>query len=252
VVVSNSNQQMGGAGGGDPWTANPTWQNTFDTGLSMQMSIAFWSKGFPDAGNPWVAKKGTDFGYQVARSGSDNFATFTQTGTPGADSPACTMLNVSDNGWHHYAAIWDGIAGTCQLYVDGTLDPGVNLTGDYGPSINIASFEYLAFGARDLGGVGSFTPCLLNDVRVYRIALSQAEVLALLPASQAPTLASRNAGASGLRIAWPVASFGYRLLTSASLTGAWSDAGLVVTVEGNERAAYAPVAAGAQFFRLVK
>jgi hypothetical protein len=82
--------------------------------------------------------------------------------------------------------------------------------------------------------------------------LSQAEVLALLPTSPAPTLASRNAGASGLRIAWPVATFGYRLQTSASLTGAWSDAGLIVSVEGNERAAYAPVVASAQFFRLVK
>jgi hypothetical protein len=156
------------------------------------------------------------------------------------------------SGWHHYAAIWDGIAGTRQLYVDGTLDPGVNLTGDYGPSVNIALYEYLVFGARDLGGVGSFTPCLLNDVRVYRMALSQAEVLALLPASPAPKLTSRNAGASGLRIAWPVETFGYRLQTSASLTGAWSDAALTVAVEGNERAAYAPVAASAQFFRLVK
>jgi Concanavalin A-like lectin/glucanases superfamily len=252
VVVSNSNQQMGGAGGGDPWTANPTWENTFDVGLSMQMSIAFWAKGFPDADNPWVAKKGTDFGYQVARSGSDNFATFTQTGTPGIDTPAGTMLNVNDSAWHHYAAVWDGIAGTRQLFVDGTLDPGVNLTGDYGPSGNIASFEYLTFGARDLGGVGSFTPCLLNDVRIYRMALSQAEVLALLPASPAPTLASRNAGISGLRIAWPAASFGYRLQKLANLGGTWSDAGLTVTVEGNERAAYAPVVGSVQFFRLVK
>jgi hypothetical protein len=100
--------------------------------------------------------------------------------------------------------------------------------------------------------LGSYTPCLLNDVRIYRIALGQAEVLALLPASPAPKLASRNAGASGLRIAWPVATFGYRLQTSASVPGAWSDAGLTVAVEGNERAAYAPVAASAQFFRLVK
>jgi hypothetical protein len=251
VIVSNSNQKLDG-GGPNPYEANPTWVNTFDGGLSVQMSIAFWAKGFPDAGYAWVAKKGTDFGYQVARSGSDNFATFTQTGTPGTDSPAGTMLDVDDTAWHHYAAVWDGIAGTRQLYVDGTLDPGVNLTGDYGPSVNIASYEYLAFGARDLGSVGSFTPCLLNDVRVYRMALSQAEVLALLPASPSPKLASRNAGASGLRISWPIETFGYRLQTSASLTGPWSDAGLVVTVEGNERAAYAPVAAGAQFFRLVK
>jgi hypothetical protein len=143
VVVSNSNQQMGGAGGGTPWTANPTWQNTFDVGLF------FW---------------GRDLG----------------------------------------------------------------------------------------GGVGSFTPCLLNDVRVYRTALSQAEVLALVPASPAPKLASRNAGVSGLHLAWPIANYGYKLQQSGSLSGPWSDAGLIVAVEGNERAAYAPVAASAQFFRLVK
>jgi hypothetical protein len=251
VVVSNSNQQLGGSAG-DPWQTNPTWQTTFDNGLSVQMSIAFWAKGFPDAGNPWIAKKGTDYGYQVARSGSDNFATFTQTGTPGADSPAGTMLNVNDTTWHHYAAVWDGIAGTRQLYVDGTVDPGVNLTGDYGPSSNIAAFEYLAFGGRDTGGLGSFTPSLLNDVRIYRVALSQAEVLALLPASTAPKLATRNTRANGLRLAWPVANYGYRLQQSGSLGGPWSDAGLVVGVEGSERAAYVPVTAGAQFFRLVK
>ena len=89
-------------------------------------------------------------------------------------------------------------------------------------------------------------------MRVYRIALSQAEVLALLPTSAAPKLASRNAGASGLRIAWPIASYGYRLQTSASLSGPWSDAGLVVAVEGSESAAYTPVSSSARFFRLVK
>jgi len=216
------------------------------------MSIAFWAKGFPDAGNPWIAKKGTDFGYQVARSGSDNFATFTQTGTPGADSPAGSMLNVNDKAWHHYAAVWDGVAGTRQLYVDGTLDPGINLTGDYGPSANIATFEYLVFGGRDLGGVASFTPCLLNDVRIYRIALNQSEVLALLPASSTPTLNSRNVAGSGLRLAWPIANYGYKLQQSASLRGGWTDSGLPVAVEGNERAAYAPATGSAQFFRLVK
>jgi hypothetical protein len=55
-----------------------------------------------------------------------------------------------------------------------------------------------------------------------------------------------------MRIAWPVASLGYRLQKTASLSGAWSDAGVTVTVEGNERAVYAPTTAGAQFFRLVK
>ena len=76
----------------------------------------------------------------------------TQTGTPGIDSPAGTF-NVNDSAWHHYAAVWDGIAGTRQLYVDGTLDSGVNLTGDYGPSGNIASFEYLTTRKDELVGM---------------------------------------------------------------------------------------------------
>jgi hypothetical protein len=250
VVVSNSNQRLGGSAGPEPYEANPTWEKTFDQGLSAQMSIAFWAKGFPDAWRPWVSKNGEGYGYQVRRNGGENSPTFTLCGTPGQDDPA-GLANVNDNAWHHYAAVWDGIAGTRQLYVDGTLDPGVNLTGDYGPSSNIASWEYVVFGGRDAGGVGNFVPCLMNDVRIYRLALSQAEVLAMLPASQPPKLATSNT-ASGMRISWPVSTYGYALQTSASLAGSWSDAGLPVGVEGNERVAYAPVSASAQFFRLVK
>jgi hypothetical protein len=251
VIVSNSNQRLGGSAGPDPWEPNPTWQTTFDAGLSWQMSVAFWVKGFPDAGNSWIAKKGTDFGYRVGRYGSDNVATFVQAGTTGPAEPIGTM-NVNDARWHHYAAIWDGIAGTRQLYVDGIVDPGVDLAGDYGPSGKVASWEYLVLGGSDLGGVDSFTPCLLNDVRIYALALSRAEVLALLPSSPPPSLASRNAGVTGLRISWPLPSYGYKLQKSASLTGGWTDAALNLAVEGNDRVAYAPIAASVQFYRLVK
>jgi Concanavalin A-like lectin/glucanases superfamily len=250
VIVSNSNAKLDG-GGPNPYVANPTWMNTFDVGLSVQMSIAFWAKGFPDAGNPWVSKKGTDFGYALQRSGADNYATFTLCGTPGADSPAGT-INVNDSSWHHYAAVWDGIAGTRQLYVDGSLDNGINLTGDFGPSTNIASFEYVVFGGRDLGGVGYFTPCLMHDVRIYRLALSQAEVQALLPSSPSPKLTILKGGTSGLRLSWPAASLGYRLQKTSSLAGTWNDAGLTVAVEGIEDAVYPPLSANGQFFRLVK
>ena len=50
--------------------------------------------------------------------------------------------------------MWDGIAGIRQLYVHGNLDPGVNLTGDYGPSTNIATFEYVVLGGRGPGWSG--------------------------------------------------------------------------------------------------
>ena len=251
MIVSNSNQRLGGSAGPDPWEANPTWQNTFDSGLAVQMSIVFWTKGFPGTWNPWVAKNGEGYGYQVRRHGGDNSATFTQRGSAGDDDPL-GLFNVYDQAWHHYAAVWDGIGGTRQLYIDGVVDPGVNLTGDFGPSQNIATWEYLVLGGRDSGGLGSLTPCLLNDVRIYRIALTRAEVLALLPASQAPKLSSRNAGAAGLRLAWPLGSYGFSLQKSPGVLGGWSDAGLSVVVEGNENAAYAPISETAQYFRLVK
>ena len=251
MIVSNSNQRLGGSAGPDPYQANPTWQNTFDNGLSVQMSIAFWAKGFPDMWNPWVSKNGEGFGYQVRRHDADNSATFTVRGSAGDDDPP-GLFNVNDQVWHHYAAVWDGIAGTRQLYIDGVVDPGVNLTGDFGPSQNVAAWEYMVLGGRDGGGMGNFAPCLLNDVRVYRVALTRSEVLALLPSSAAPKLSSRNAGASGLRLSWPLGSYGFSLQTSSSLRGGWADAGLSVAVEGNENATYAPVSGSARYFRLVK
>ena len=80
VVVSNSNAKLDG-GGPNPYQANPTWQNTFDNGIGIQMSIAFWAKGFPNTGNPWISKKGTDFGYAVQGSGTNDFASFILRGT---------------------------------------------------------------------------------------------------------------------------------------------------------------------------
>jgi hypothetical protein len=67
-----------------------------------------------------------------------------------------------------------------------------------------------------------------------------------------PTLANRSTGASGLRISWPANSYGNSLQKTSSLVSGWSDAGLTLTVEGNERVASVLASARAQFFRLVK
>jgi hypothetical protein len=74
----------------------------------------------------------------------------------------------------------------------------------------------------------------------------------LLPTSPAPKLTSRNAGVNGLRLAWPLGSYGFFLQKSSDVRGGWTDAGLSVAVEGNENAAYSPISESAQVFRRVR
>lgn len=88
----------------------------------------------------------------------------------GDDDPT-GAINVNDAGWHHYAAVDDGLLGIRKLYVGGVVDSGVDLMGDFGPT-GAASWEFLVSGGRDANGVvGAFTPCLLNDVRICRVPL---------------------------------------------------------------------------------
>ena len=111
-------------------TLDTAYQPTFDDGLENGMSIAFWAKGYPDTWAPWVSKNGESVGYQVRRAGSENFATFSLRGTSGDDDPWSTSITVnsSGNSWHHYAAVWDAVNATRQLYVDGVLS--ISITGD--------------------------------------------------------------------------------------------------------------------------
>jgi hypothetical protein len=108
------------------------------------------------------------------------------------------------------------------------------------------------------GRVGSLTGGSLDltaggcGLRVKNTSLSQAEVQELLPNVAPPKLTTRYAAATGLRLAWPAASTGFKLQKTTGLPNAWSDSGLTVTVEGSENAAYATLTGTAQFFRLVK
>ena len=85
-------------------------------------------------------------------------------------------VSINDGAWHHFAAVWDGYTGTRKCYVDGALDPSVNLTSDFAPMM-MAPNHHLILGARESGQVRS-TPAIegafvgsLYDVRHVQLSV---------------------------------------------------------------------------------
>jgi len=191
VVVSNSNQQLGGGGGWRPVDAEPDLAEHVRPWAVRADERCVLGEGLPDAGTRGL-QKGTDYEYQVARSGSGNFATFTQTGTPGLDSPAGTMINVNDNAWHHYARSGTALPEPPTLCLMALWTPDQSYRRLW-PELNVASFEYLVLAARP-GRVGKLHSLPARRCAHLPRALSQAEVLALLPDWAAPDVAGRNTG----------------------------------------------------------
>jgi len=78
---------------------------------------------------------------------------------------------VADGTWHHFAAVFDGDAQTCNLYIDGTVPTGGTVTGiSYADTQNRP--VYIGDGytsGRDFKG-------LIDDIRIYDRALSASEV----------------------------------------------------------------------------
>ena len=163
-------------------TTDAGYTNTFDNPILSRFTITFWAKGFPANGwAPWVSKNGESSGWQVRRLGGSQNPTFTIRGT-GNDDPD-TGINVDDGNWHHYAGVFDGVAGTRSLYVDGV--DYLDLSGLYGTVAN-PNDSWLMLGARDNGGVGEYFNGLLFDVRIYNIPLFSSQVYAVMMSPNGP------------------------------------------------------------------
>ena len=230
---------------------------TFDEDISSVFSLAFWANGVPSGWNGFISKRGENgIGWQVRRGGGDTEA-FTIRGTASGNEDGVGSVVITTGGqWHHFAAVWDGVTGVRQCYVDGVLDPSVNLVEDFGP-MNLAPEHHLCLGTREQGGLGSFEGWFngkLCDVRLYNYAITAADIATLAgKVTVPPTLTIRPSTGSQLRVAWPTSFVGYTLQQSSSPTTGWAATGLTVTVEGNENAVYAPTTTtGSQYFRLIK
>lgn len=165
------------------------YANTFDEGVSNQLTVAFWAKGFPAQWSPWVAKRGdavggVGMGWQIRRMDQQPFAGFTLRGVDGEDGFG-SAINVSNSPavWRHFAGVWDQAAGTRTFYVDGVLSHVLYNTPSQ--TMRLAPGQALTLGARADGGTGyhAFFPGLLYDVRIYKQVLfsNQVQVVRTTP-----------------------------------------------------------------------
>ena len=196
--------------------------NTFDEGVSGELTVAFWAKGFPGDWAPWVSKRGEDnIGWQVRRMGGDPIAGFTLRGVNDADGWGST-INVNDSPakWRHFAAVWNQAEGSRTLYVDGELSHVIYNPTDQ--TMNLAPGKHLALGGRQGGAADfdSYFSGLLFDVRLFNNALSQEDVFSLIP-QLAPQGVTATPGLQKVNLNW-IPSPGateYTVWTKNTVTG---------------------------------
>jgi hypothetical protein len=160
--------------------------------------------------------------------------------------------------WEHWAVVYDGI-GTITLYRDG--NQGVN-GGVASEPVN----SYVEYGSPDQGAITIGSELaqtgdrtwngLLDDVAVFNVALSQAQIQSVMAGDFSafvgqPRLSiSRSAG--NVLLSWPVAQAAFKLQSSTTLAPAsWANVPTSPVSSGGMRVVTLPVGADTQFFRLV-
>ena len=152
-------------------------QSTFDFGGGA-FTISAWVKGLPnDVWEPFIAKNGESYGYQLRRNGDFVTPTITYRLSDGEDDPVVNIPNVynnlNDNNWHHLVGVYGGTYR--ELYMDGRL---VSRIADSATTAG-GEGEPLAFSARYVGGYQGFANISLDDVAIYSGALQSYQALYL-------------------------------------------------------------------------
>jgi len=152
--------------------------------LTSQLTVTAWIKVNKfDKEYKTIISKG-DNSWRLARAGKSNSIEFACDGTAATkwngtgEVPWAVVgtTSVNDGKWHHIAGVFDG--STLYLYIDGALEAAKNAAN----SVSISNHNVL-IGAnaqvpgRDWNG-------LIDDVRIYDYALSQAEIASVMGKSQ--------------------------------------------------------------------
>lgn len=145
-------------------------------------SISVWAN-IADFINDWghalIGKRGEDnLGWQLRRYSNTPNLTFTLRGTARVDDPQGSVSMEPFYGeWVHMAAVYDYEGGQRAVYVNGRVDVSL---GDADP---VAATDHNVYiGARATGandGPEAFFNGMLDEIQIYRRALSQAEALGL-------------------------------------------------------------------------
>lgn len=145
------------------WTV-AAWIKTTSSGMVLT-KMGFVGGGNPDGWGLSVSANGT-VGAVVHKSGGATVNIFNGDGS---------MVN--DGRWHHIAVVFDR-AGSMTPYVDGLRSGSrYSLSSLNGQSIN--NGKQVQIGARDQAGDEIFFQGLIDDVRVYPLALSPREIAML-------------------------------------------------------------------------
>ncbi len=151
--------------------------------ITEQVTLAAWVKT-RDMGNgednPWVGKGDTAYALKGFRTGYDvEFFTY-----DGAWHSAHYATDESFNDeWHHVAGTYDG--STLMIYVDGVLGSGATLA--YAGSIS--SVTYNINIGRNSQQTSRHYEGLIDDVRIYNRALTDAEIPAVMTGGGNPAVA---------------------------------------------------------------
>jgi TolA-binding protein len=152
--------------------------------LTNQLTLTAWIKVDKfDKEYQTIISKG-DNSWRLARAGKSNSIEFACNGTTATkwngvgEVPwgVSSITNLNDGKWHHVVGVFDGSA--LYLYIDGVLEAAKAAA----KSIDISNYD-VCIGVnaqapgRDWNG-------LVDDVRIYDYALSQAEIVSVMDKSQ--------------------------------------------------------------------
>ncbi|TKJ37076.1 MAG: hypothetical protein CEE38_09240 [Planctomycetes bacterium B3_Pla] len=155
-----------------------------DYEIAVNITIACWIK-VDVFDKTWQAIITTsDSSWRVHRSGSSNNIAWGTTGLAPLDLTGTT--DVSTGEWFHVAGVYNGTQKL--LYINGNLDASSDSTG------NITASSVPVYIGENSGATGRFWDGLIDDVRIYKRALTETELLGVMsgggaeyPLASAPT-----------------------------------------------------------------
>jgi hypothetical protein len=157
-----------------------------DFDITNQITVAAWIK-VNEFDKDWQAiiTKG-DSAWRLHRNGSTNNLEFACSGLEVPDNIQWGSIfgktDINDGQWHHAVGVFDG--SKLYLYVDGRLDVSSDAPG----KINVNDQPvYIGENAEQ---PERFWNGLIDDVRIYNYALSEAEIAAIYSGKELPRPAS--------------------------------------------------------------
>lgn len=146
--------------------------------ITLWAYITDWTEEW---GHAMISNRGEDdLGWQLRRHNTDSIC-FTTRGVDNDDMPSNTAPPPL-NEWIHIAAVYNKANSTKHLYLNGVEDVVYDTT----PGTTIAPATHnVLIGARantdnDNRDEGSYFRGMLDDIRLYNVALSQAEIESIM------------------------------------------------------------------------